>query len=320
MKSSASISMDVDNQWSYMKTHGDAGWETFPSYLDVLIPYAIDVLAELGVHITFFLVGRDAEDEVNAYPLSLLAKKHEVGNHSFEHEPWLHTYTRTQLEEEIGRTDEAIRAATNSVPVGFRGPGFSWSVKLLEVIVEHGYLFDASTLPTFIGPLARLYYFWTASLDSEDKRKRRKLFGTAADGFLPLRPHIVRLPSGREILEMPVTTMPIFRTPFHLSYLLFLAEHSWALMRTYLETALLLCRLTATEPSFLLHPLDLLGGDIVPQLKFFPGMQTRTEDKLKIFRFVVERLMRTYKVIPMGEHARSWIERQKCVRYDHSIS
>ncbi len=33
-----SLSLDLDNQWSYMKTHGDAGWESFPSYLDLVVP------------------------------------------------------------------------------------------------------------------------------------------------------------------------------------------------------------------------------------------------------------------------------------------
>lgn len=34
----ASLSFDLDNQWSYMKTHGDPGWDTFPSYLDLVVP------------------------------------------------------------------------------------------------------------------------------------------------------------------------------------------------------------------------------------------------------------------------------------------
>ncbi|MEW5916878.1 MAG: polysaccharide deacetylase, partial [Gemmatimonadota bacterium] len=29
----ASISFDADNLWSYMKTHGDATWQAYPSYL-----------------------------------------------------------------------------------------------------------------------------------------------------------------------------------------------------------------------------------------------------------------------------------------------
>ncbi len=37
----ASISLDVDNLWSYMKTHGDAGWEQRPSYYDVFFGTAL---------------------------------------------------------------------------------------------------------------------------------------------------------------------------------------------------------------------------------------------------------------------------------------
>ena len=41
----ASVSLDVDNLWSYMKTHGDAGWEARPSYLDVFCPAALESLS-----------------------------------------------------------------------------------------------------------------------------------------------------------------------------------------------------------------------------------------------------------------------------------
>ena len=43
-------------------------------------------------------------------------------------------------------------------------------------------------------------------------------------------------------------------------------------MLGYLRAALAACRLARVQPSFLLHPLDLLSGDEVPQLSFFPGM------------------------------------------------
>ncbi len=44
MKSIASLSLDLDNRWSYLKTHGDASWESFPSYLDLLVPLVLDML------------------------------------------------------------------------------------------------------------------------------------------------------------------------------------------------------------------------------------------------------------------------------------
>ena len=59
------LSLDLDNQWSYMKIHGDEGWEGFPSYLDVFIPYILDALDLFNCKITFFIVGKDADIERN---------------------------------------------------------------------------------------------------------------------------------------------------------------------------------------------------------------------------------------------------------------
>ena len=61
----ASISLDLDDQWSYMKVHGDEGWDKFPSYLDVVLPITLDILDKLDIKITFFIVGQDAAIEKN---------------------------------------------------------------------------------------------------------------------------------------------------------------------------------------------------------------------------------------------------------------
>ena len=37
----ASLSLDLDNKWSYMKTHGDAGWDLYPTYLPTVVPAAV---------------------------------------------------------------------------------------------------------------------------------------------------------------------------------------------------------------------------------------------------------------------------------------
>jgi hypothetical protein len=289
-----------------MKTHGDVGWEKYPSYLDVLIPYVTDLLSELDHRITFFIVGRDANDQRNSEALSMITKcGHEVGNHSFEHEPWLHLHSREAIFQEINRTDELIRKATGKAPVGFRGPGYCCSSDILEILVDHGYLFDASNLPTCIGPIARMYYFWTSDFTKEERKKRNLLFGRLTDGFRSIRPHTIVLPSGRTILEIPVTTVPVFRTPFHLSYLLYLSRYSVKLMKAYLEIAISLCQVTRTEPSFLLHPLDLLGGDQISALSFFPGMDVKADEKRLVFEIVLRRITKTYCVVPMSEHARS---------------
>ena len=306
----ASISLDCDNLWSYLKTHGDPGWEQRPSYFDVFIPHALGALDRLGLRVTFFLVGVDAEAPANGAALrAITAAGHEVGNHSFEHEPWLHRYPRARLVNEIAMAEEAISAVTGQHPVGFRGPGFSWSPDLLSVLHDRGYQYDASTLPTYLGPLARAYYFRTAKLTPEERKDRHGLFGTFRDGLRPVKAYHWQLADGKRLLEIPVTTFPWVKTPFHLSYLLYLSRFSDSVMRAYLGAALRACRLTGTEPSFLLHPLDLLGGDQVPQLAFFPGMDLPGQRKIEIFDRVLRTLGELFTLVPMGEHARSLLER-----------
>jgi len=305
-----SLSLDLDNQWSYMKTHGDPGWEDLPSYFDRLVPRFLAPLAARGLRLTIFVVGQDAALERNREPLRALAEAgHEIGNHSFRHEPWLHLYTRAELDDELARAEEAIEAATGRLPRGFRGPGFSLSADTLEALALRGYRYDASTFPTFLGPLARAYYFWKSrDLSPEERRKRGRLFGTLRDGLQPLHGHVWRLERA-EIVEIPVTTMPLFRAPFHLSYLLYLARRSRAAALAYLRSALALCRLGGIEPSFLLHPLDFLGGDDVTGLAFFPGMDLSTAFKLDFFDSVLDVLVRDHAVVTLDEHARLIRER-----------
>jgi len=69
----ASLSLDLDNQWSYMKTHGDAGWQSHPSYLDAVVPRILAFLAERRLTITFFIVGQDAALEKNHTALRSIA-------------------------------------------------------------------------------------------------------------------------------------------------------------------------------------------------------------------------------------------------------
>lgn len=298
----ASLSLDFDNLWSYMKTHGDPGWDRYPSYLDELVPLVLERLRHHGVTITCFVVGQDAALAQNREALAELARQgHEIGNHSLSHEPWFHAYDRARVEREIALAEEAIERATGRRPHGFRGPGFSLSRDVVEVLHERGYDYDASTLPTFLGPLARAYYFWTSrEMSVEERRLRSRLFGSVSDGLRPLRPYTW----DGKLLEIPVTTMPVLRSPFHMSYLLYLAGYSRTAFRGYLRTALALCRASGVHPSFLLHPLDFLGGDRVMDLRFFPGMAMPTARKLELVDEVIGVLGSSFRLVTLEEHAR----------------
>jgi len=99
--------------------------------------------------------------------------------------------------------------------------------------------------------------------------------------------------------------MPVFKVPFHLSYLIYLAGYSMPLARTYLRMALTLCRMTGTQPSYLLHPLDFLGSDDGVGLEFFPGMQMEAAQKLRLISDVFDIFQKNFRFVPMSEHIRA---------------
>jgi len=302
VKPAAGLSLDLDNKWSYMKTHGDPGWQSFPSYLPLVVPRVLGFLAERKLRITFFLVGEDATRDENQGVLRAIAGEgHDVGNHSFRHEPWLHLYSEAELEEELAKAEEAIDRATGRRPKGFRGPGFSLSRSTLKVLMRRGYQYDASTLPTYLGPLARAYYFLTSRLDQEQKEQRKALFGHFSDGLRSVRPYRWVV-DGQTLLEVPVTTMPLLKLPIHVSYVLYLSVFSRSLALLYFNAALRACRLTGTPVSLLLHPLDFLGAEDEPDLSFFPAMGLASRKKVEIVSDCLEAMGRHFEVLSLDEH------------------
>lgn len=299
----ASISLDLDNKWSYLKTHGDPAWQGYPSYLDAVVPRIVEFLRDRRLETTVFVVGRDAALEKNRDALARLSEAgHSIGNHSFDHEPWLHLYTREQLIDELERAEESIERATGVRPKGFRGPGYSISPALLEVLAERGYEYDASVFPNVLNPLARAYFLATARLSPEERERRKALFGTLRDARRPIDAFWWTLERGR-LLEIPVTTMPLFRVPIHMTYVHYLGKYSKTAAAAYIRAAVRLCRLTGTELSFLLHPSDFLGSEDDADMRFFPAMDVPYERKKAVLHDAFDVLQAAFEVVSLERHA-----------------
>jgi hypothetical protein len=251
------------------------------------------------------VVGQDADLEQDGKALRLLGESdHEIGNHSYHHEPWLHLKSEEEVRQEMTDAHQAILKATGQEPVGFRGPGFSLSAATLRALADLGYEYDCSTLPMFLGPLARLFYFRTAKLATNDLERRDRLFGKFSDGFRPIKPYRWLLDGGT-MVEIPTTTMPLTRLPIHISYLLYISRISDRLARTYFASALNLCRLFRVDPSILVHPLDLLGSDDVEGLSFFPGMDLEGSMKRRRVRIFLEMLTQDFRPVSMRDAGRA---------------
>jgi protoporphyrinogen oxidase len=306
----ASLSLDLDNEWAYLMTHGNPIWTEYPSYLPVVVPRVLSALRDLGdTKITFFVVGLDATRPENHEPIAMLAKAgHDIANHSFRHQPWMHRYSTDELREEFERSEDALESITGVRTTGFRGPGYSLSSGVLQVLAERGYRYDASTLPTVIGPLSRAFYFRSAKLTEEQRAERSNLFGSWTDGLRPLHAYQWSVPSidqkGKrlELPEIPVTTLPGLRVPIHISYLLYLAALNPKLASAYFASALRVCDARGVAPSILLHPLDFLGADDVSTLAFFPAMNMGGQRKTELVMGWLDQLRNRYEMVTMDGH------------------
>ena len=168
-----------------MKTHGDAGWEPYPSYLrrrraararDPRPPAAED-------HVLHRRPGRRDPRESRARCARSPTAGHEIGNHSFHHEPWLHLYSPSR---DRRRARAAPRTPSRPPPARARAasaaPASASRNDVLAVLQRRGYDYDASTFPTYLGPLARAYYFLTAKLTRGGARQAQAAVRQAVGG------------------------------------------------------------------------------------------------------------------------------------------
>ncbi len=302
-KPPATLSLDLDNLWSYMKTGAVDGWQDYPSYFDRAVPRLLELFDRYGLRVTVFVVGQDAALSKNATALAAIADAgHEIANHSFHHDVAMNRYSESETERDFIDSESAIADATGFVPKGFRGPGFALNSTILNLLSARGYRYDASTFPAFTGPAARAYYSLRSGFDKAQRQENSVLFGSLADGLRPLKPYRWNLPSGG-LLEMPVTTIPVVRTPFHLSYLAFLEGFSPAAARGYFRTALVACDRFGVPPSLLFHPLDVMGSDDIDVLRGFPGMGLSAKRKQALVDDVVKTYSERFRVLAMGDYA-----------------
>ncbi len=287
----ASLSLDLDNKWAYLRAAGRDDWMDRDGYLQLAVDRIVEVLGELDLPLTVFIVGRDLVESSDCDAIASFDRldRWEPANHSLNHLPWMHTMSSEEIADEINVTGQRIVEVLGRRPLGFRGPGFSCPDDVLSVLAENDYVYDASIFPTSIAPLARAVFMLKSGLKGEQREKAKKLYGGFSSLRQPNRPFVRQVEGSQKTLwEMPVTVMPLSRTPIHFSYFTYLASFSTLAAKAYFRSALALCRLTKCPPSLLLHPPDFLGCEDDSDMAYFPAMNMSREKKLGIVRWALE--------------------------------
>ncbi|WP_186297618.1 polysaccharide deacetylase family protein [Sedimenticola selenatireducens] len=298
-KQSATLSIDLDNLWCYQRSFGIKGWETYPSFLEIALPRILDFLDQHELRLTVFIVGRDAENCALQSLLSECSQRgHEIGNHSYDHAIDLHDLPKETILADIKRAEVSIQNATGQKPRGFRGPAFGISKAMLEVLQECDYIYDTSSLPNSLGMLARWYQRTQSANLKTETTLNNHLYGSLAECWQPLKPYTLITNMGR-IVELPVSTLPLLRLPFHGTYINYLADRSEFLANIYFHMAFSLCRTFNITPSFLLHATDFLGSDDSVDVHYIPGMRKTSQEKIALMSRIMKRYSQLFEIRPL---------------------
>ena len=230
-KKLSTIQVDLDGHWVNSSYYGN----TVPEYPDDIfttsIPRYLDLFEKYGVKATFFVIGKDLEiPQKRALVKKINRAGHEVANHTYSH---IFGFRKLILSEkilEIQRSEELIEEVIGKKPLGFKVPGYDIDIETLQLLSSRGYLYDSSVIPTFAYPLLMgLNRFMSGGVKRSHGPKWSWCFAPNAP-YWPSRDVEWRKAHGsrdrdiqgnaeRGVLEVPCTTLPFFRLPFHATFI-----------------------------------------------------------------------------------------------------
>jgi polysaccharide deacetylase family protein (PEP-CTERM system associated) len=157
-------------------------WSELPSRAVAQTHRILDLCDQTGTRATFFALGWVAERQPDLLR-EIAARGHEIACHGYGHE-LLYEIGPERFREDVKRGRAVIEDAIGERVEGYRAPSFSIterSLWALEILAEQGFRFDSSIFPV-----------------------RHHRYGIPD---FPREPVRLVLPSGRSIVEFPLTTL-----------------------------------------------------------------------------------------------------------------
>jgi peptidoglycan/xylan/chitin deacetylase (PgdA/CDA1 family) len=278
-----SVSVDLDAIECYFRIHALPAPPTGEARFAVLrrcLPRLAELFARHDVRATWFVVGRDLEEDAEGKRLlrELAAAGHELANHSYSHPYDLVRLPRGQIVEQVDRAHAVVGDTCGRAPIGFRAPGYEISPAVIDLLCERGYRYDSSAFPAVPYYLAKAAVMATMRLRG---RRSGSILGRPAVLAAPRTPYRPNAADpyrrgDRPLLEIPMAVTPWLRLPVIGTWLVVMPP--W--MRRRLVAAALRAPLTNLE----LHGIDLADAtadEIPPALVARqPDLRRPLRDKL----------------------------------------
>jgi peptidoglycan-N-acetylglucosamine deacetylase len=141
---SVCLTFDFDalSPWVLEMADGNVAALSRGEFGAVAVPRILDLLERHGIEGTFFVPGHTAL----AYPELVRRIRdagHELGHHGFVHEG-LSKLEPAKEREFMQRGLDALKQVAGVRPAGYRAPSVDVSVNTVDILLEQGFLYDAS--------------------------------------------------------------------------------------------------------------------------------------------------------------------------------
>ncbi len=283
------VSIDVDSLRLYSDIHGLAApaLEADPIYTCAM-PRFWELMA--GRPATVFLIGRDAPRYAEQFAPALDSGS-EIGSHSFAHDYRLSQRSPAAIHADLAAAEAALTPLNGGRPPrGFRAPGYNVSPALLHALVERGYAYDSSLLPSpayWGARAAALAWYRLRGRSSHSLRGDPRAYAGSRHAYRTTPHRYWRRAADGPLLEVPMLVDPVLRLP--------IIGTSWVLWPRSFRDALLDRVLRGGHDIvFELHAIDLLDPadpGVHPELTAAqPDLRQAAPSKFDALRQLVERL------------------------------
>ena len=108
------------------------------------VPRLLELLKRHDISASWYIPGHTLETYPDACR-RIADAGHEIGHHGWTHRPPA-TLTRDEEAGELARANEAIRKLTGCYARGYRSPSWDLSAHSVELLLEHGFVYDSSLM------------------------------------------------------------------------------------------------------------------------------------------------------------------------------
>ena len=292
------VQVDVDTQKNLLAFYGFKGPAEYTDHTVYRLALGrfAELFGALGLRATFFVIGEDLDHESNREIVRQLhAAGHEIANHTHTHQYNFSRLTRQQKRREIAQAGQLIEQATGHKPEGFRAPGYDVDRDVLEILLELGYRYDSSVMPSLLNLPFKLVQTLMSKNHNFSGYGSMALSFASNHSYRPDLEAIWRETSTGPLWEMPVSCVPYLRLPFYGNFNLFTGD---TLFR--LSSALA----WGSDCNYVFHAVELLDpSEIDPRLHRHPNARLPLREKISRCRGFLQRLMQGRRVMLSREFA-----------------